>query len=389
MQTLTVRAYAKLNLFLDITGRRADGYHELKTVMQSIGLYDELTFTLSEGTGIELSCTRADLPLNEDNLIHKGIMAVLHYAGFQPGCRITAELTKRIPSGAGMGGGSADCAAAIIAMDRLFNLGMSTEELCTAGKMCGADVPFCIVGGTALCEGIGEKMTPLPAPKDVIFAVAKPMQSISTPEAYRLFDTKGTPAAGDYDGFAAALADGTPGKLGGALYNAFTAADEQDYIRRIKMLLKKGGAYGSEMTGSGSAVFGVFSAENETQAELALGGIVPEGFTAVCRPVPHGVEIVEPGKSEGTPNDWRLLTDTENLREKYLDPASTDDMRSHLPQLTRCALCFDRVEDEPEHSRRIWYVTPERDCTVCEKCFADLHDRLCMRSTDGYDTEWQ
>lgn len=292
MQKLTVRAYAKLNLFLDITGRRADGYHELKTVMQSIDWSDELTFTLSEGTGIELSCDREDVPLGEENLIHKGIMAVLHYCGFQPDCRISAELKKRIPSGAGMGGGSADCAAAIVAMNELFHLGLSTEELCTAAAMCGADVPFCVTGGTALCEGIGEKMTLLPAPKDIIFAVVKPAQSISTPEAYRLFDTKGRPAAGDYDGFAAALTDGSPDRIGAKLYNAFTAADEPDYIKRAKMLLKTSGAYGSEMTGSGSAVFGVFAAGEEDKALSAVKKtVLPRGD--VCRPVPRGVEIIE------------------------------------------------------------------------------------------------
>ena len=388
MQKLTVRAYAKLNLFLDITGRRPDGYHELKTVMQSIGLCDELEFSLSEGTGIELLCNREDVPLNEDNLIHKGIMAVLHYAGFQPGCRITVKLTKRIPSGAGMGGGSADCAAAIIAINRLFNLGMSTEELCTAAKMCGADVPFCVTGGTALCEGIGEKMTPLPEPEGLLFAVYKPFESISTPEAYRLFDTKGKPAAGDYEGFAAALKNGSPERIGQALYNAFTAADEPDYIRRIKTLLKKGGAYGAEMTGSGSAVFGVFRADDRTAAELALGGIAIGGVAEVCRPVPHGVEIAEPENTPDTPDDWRLLNDTSALRGRYLDPASTDDMRSHLPDIKYCALCLDRVSDEPEHSRRIWYVSPERDCAVCEKCFGDLRETLDLKHTDGYDTEW-
>lgn len=386
MQKLKVRAYAKLNLFLDITGRRADGYHELKTVMQSISLCDELEFTLSEGTGIELVCDREDVPLNEDNLIHKGIMAVLHYAGFQPGCRITVKLTKRIPSGAGMGGGSADCAAAIVAMNRLFCLDMSTEELCTAAKMCGADVPFCVAGGTALCEGIGEKMTPLPAPEGLLFAVFKPFQSISTPEAYRLFDTKGKPAAGDYDGFAAALSDGNAENIGKALYNAFTAADEPDYIKRIKMLLKKGGAYGAEMTGSGSAVFGVFAAGERDAAERALGGIAMGGIAEVCRPVSCGVEIVDPNAAKNS-DDWRLLNDTESLRGKYLDPASAENVRRHLPQITRCALCYDRITDETD-SLRLWYVTPERNCAVCDKCFADLRDTLDMKATDGYDTEW-
>ena len=388
MQTLELRAYAKLNLFLDITGRRADGYHELKTVMQSVSIYDELTFTLTEGAGIELTCDCGDLPVNDDNLVIKGIKAVLNYAYFQPGCKISVRLKKRIPSGAGMGGGSADCAAAIIAMNEMFHLGLSTDELITAAKMCGADVPFCVTGGTALCEGIGEKMTPLVAPENLLFAVVKPSQSISTPAAYKSFDTKGKPSAGDYDGFSAALSDGKPDKIGAALYNAFTAADEPAYIGRIKSALKRGGAYGAEMTGSGSAVFGVFAANERDQAELAIkgvprscsesGGLIGE----VCRPVPHGVEIVQPDKADDTPEELR------SLRGKYLDPARTTDVMEHLPQIKHCAVCFDKVADEPLLSRRMWYIAPERDQAVCESCFNELRDKLDIKAADGYDTEW-
>ncbi|MCR5123459.1 MAG: 4-(cytidine 5'-diphospho)-2-C-methyl-D-erythritol kinase [Ruminococcus sp.] len=393
LQTLELRAYAKLNLFLDITGRRADGYHELKTVMQSVSIYDELTFTLTEGAGLELSCDRGDLPVNDDNLVVKGIKAVLNYAYFQPGCKISVRLKKRIPSGAGMGGGSADCAAAIIAMNELFHLELTRDELIAAAKMCGADVPFCVTGGTALCEGIGEKITPLPSPDELIFAVVKPSQSISTPAAYKSFDTKGKPAAGDCDGFAAALESGSADRIGSKLYNAFTAADEPVYIERIKSSLIRCGAYGAEMTGSGSAVFGVFNKNERDTAELAVRG-VPRScsesgvlFGEVCRPVPHGVEIVQPNKPDDTPEELRAF------RGKYLDPARTADITKHLPQIKHCAACFDRVSDEPLLSRRIWYITPERDGALCEKCFDELRDKLDIKATDGgieydADTEW-
>ena len=191
MKSIKLRANAKLNLFLDITGKQANGYHTLKTVMQSADLCDELEFIISDGTGIEIFCNRSDLPLNEDNLVWKGISAVLSYAYFSPGCKITVNLTKNIPSGAGLGGGSADCAAAIIAMNELFHLDFFDDELKTVAAMCGADVPFCIKGGTALCEGVGDIITPLPTLAATDIVIAKPKESISTPEAYALFDKSG------------------------------------------------------------------------------------------------------------------------------------------------------------------------------------------------------
>lgn len=288
-RTLTARAYAKLNLFLDITNRRSDGYHELKTVMQSIDIYDELTFTLTDGVGIELRCERPDVPTDERNLVWKGIMAALDYANCQPGCKITVDIVKNIPSGAGMGGGSADCAAAILAMNKLFYLCMSREELITAAKMCGADVPFCVTGGTALCEGIGEVMTPLSAPEGVYFAVVKPDESISTPAAYKAFDERGRFSAGDYERFEAALKSESCERLGGSLYNAFTSADEPNFIKDAKSSLIQAGAYGAEMTGSGSAVFGVF--ETDESAQNAVKEVqIP--FKAAARPTAKGVEFV-------------------------------------------------------------------------------------------------
>ena len=275
MHTHTEKAYAKLNLYLDITGRRADGYHDLKTVMQTIELYDILDFSLSDGTGIGLSCGREDVPCDDSNLVVKGIQAVLSYAYFQPGCRIDVRLTKNIPSQAGLGGGSADCAAAIRAMNTLFHLGMSADEMREAGAMCGADVPFLIEGGTALCEGIGERLTPL-SPLEAVFAVVKPSDAISTPQAYRLFDEKGVPNSGDYSRFEKALASGD---VSGALYNAFTETCGLDSVYSAIAKLKKFGALGAEMTGSGSACFGIFPDEESAKkavemCEMPFGAVV-------------------------------------------------------------------------------------------------------------------
>lgn len=292
MNRLTLRAYAKINLFLDITGRRADGYHELKTVMQSVDLYDELEFELDRGTGIELTTDRGDLPTGADNLVCKGILAALSFGGAGHNgldCRIRVHLKKNIPSQAGMGGGSADCAAAIIAVNELFHLGLYEDELMQVGKLCGADVPFCIKGGTALCEGIGEKLTPLTLPEGVAFSISKPDDAVSTPEAYKLFDLCGKPGAGDYAAFEQALNSSDVHKLGEASYNAFTAACAPASVRTEIERLKNAGAAGAEMTGSGSAVFGVFTSEGA--AQLASDGS-PLPFTGVFRPAGRGVEIV-------------------------------------------------------------------------------------------------
>ncbi len=278
MQTLTEKAYAKLNLYLDITGKRADGYHDLKTVMQTIDLCDTLEFSLTDGVGIGLSCDREDVPCDDSNLICKGILAVLSYAYFQPDCRIDVKLTKKIPSQAGMGGGSADCAAAIRAMNKLFHLDMSADEMREVGAMCGADVPFLIEGGTALCEGIGEKLTPLEPLNGVYFAVVKPNDAISTPQAYKLFDDKGTPNAGDYERFGTALKSGESAKLGKALYNAFTDTCGLTSVESAIAKLRKYGALGAEMTGSGSACFGIFNSEEKARkavemCDMPFGGI--------------------------------------------------------------------------------------------------------------------
>lgn len=292
MNNLTIKAYAKLNLYLDITGRRADGYHELTTVMQSVDLYDLLTFELTQGTGIELTTDRGDLPTGPDNLVCKGILAALSFGGAGHSgldCKIKVHLKKNIPSQAGMGGGSADCAAAIIAVNELFHLGLYEDELLQVGKMCGADVPFCIKGGTALCEGIGEKLTPLTLPDGVHFAISKPDDAVSTPEAYKLFDLCGKPGAGDYAGFESALAGRDIAKLGGQVYNAFTDACAPASVRKEIERLRSAGALGAEMTGSGSAVFGLF--DSKQAAEIAAKES-PLPFTDVYSPAGSGTEIV-------------------------------------------------------------------------------------------------
>lgn len=290
MNKLKLRAYAKLNLFLDITDRYDNGYHALKTVMQSISLYDELEFSTSEGSGTEIISNRSDLPLDDNNLVSKGIRKTLEYVNFKPDCKINVRLNKNIPSEAGMGGGSADCAASIVAADRLFNLKLTSDEMRKIGEKCGADVPFCIDGGTALCEGIGEKITALKPLSELFFVVVKPDISISTPVAYARFDEMGAYGNGCYIDFQNALAKNYLPALGKSLYNAFSEVCQINEVTEAKKALIHCGAFGAEMTGSGSAVFGIF--DSKSAAENALRAIdLP--FSGVFTPTGCGIEILK------------------------------------------------------------------------------------------------
>lgn len=289
MKSIRLKANAKLNLYLDITGKRSDGYHTLRTVMQTIDLYDELEFFLSDGTGIEIFCDVSGISSGRDNLVYKGITAMMNYCSFAPGCKITVNLKKHIPSGAGMGGGSSDCAAAIIAVNELFHLGLSSDEMRTAAAMCGADVPFLIEGGTALCEGTGEQISPLEPVKDIWFAVVKPDDFISTPSAYRLYDEKADGLTKkSYSVFESSLSDGI-NSLGTALYNAFTEVCAPESVISAIEALKANGAHGAEMTGSGSAAFGVFDDRKKALRAAKACGL---NFYGAFRPTESAVEIL-------------------------------------------------------------------------------------------------
>lgn len=290
MNRVVIKAYAKLNLFLDITGVMENGYHSLYTVMHSIGLYDTLTLEATEGSGIMLETDRGDLSCGADNLVCKGISAALDQAGKAGQYAVYAKLNKNIPSGAGMGGGSADCAAAIIGVNKLLSLGLSSRQQLDAAKKCGADVPFCLIGGAALCEGVGDIMTPLaPLEENIVFAAVKPDSSISTPAAYKKFDENGRFFAGNSDEFMQAYHSGSAQRLGGALYNAFTDVCGLDEIADIKAKLIACGAYGAEMTGSGAAVFGIFGDVKKAQTAVDKSGCA---FGGVYYPKKSGTEFV-------------------------------------------------------------------------------------------------
>lgn len=269
MITLRGRAFAKLNLYLDITGRRADGYHLLETVMHSISLHDLVTVSLSRGSGISLSCDREDVPTDRRNTAYRAAELFLQEAGVTAQVHISIE--KHIPSGAGLGGGSADAAAVLSLMNFGLGFPLRIDSIMKIAAQVGADVPFCVVGGTKLCRGIGEDISDLPELNthlDTIhgkyFVVAKPDFSCPTGEAYAKYDSNPLPLHGGLERFRAAL----PDNFAPEMYNVFQKLYADERIESLCRGLTDLGAEGAMLTGSGSAVFGVFSEHEQAKAAM-------------------------------------------------------------------------------------------------------------------------
>lgn len=264
----TQRAYAKINIGLDVLRRRADGYHEVKMIMQTVDIYDELVLERRKEPGIELRMDNSELPSGGDNLICRAADLLFREKKITGGVNIS--LTKRIPIAAGMAGGSADAAAALRGVNELFDLGYSLTELQALGVGLGADIPYCLTGGTMLSEGIGEILTPLPAPPAAHLVIAKPDINVSTAFVYGNLHADSLAWHPDIDGMIAALQkgdlDGITGRLGNVLETVTVKA--HPVIEQIKELLRKQGAENALMSGSGPTVFGIFK-EKETAARAA------------------------------------------------------------------------------------------------------------------------
>lgn len=250
-----IKAFAKVNLFLDITGRLENGYHTLNTVMQQINLYDGITIEISDGDGIFIECDNPAVPCNEKNIAYKAAAAFLSETGKK--AKINIRINKNIPLEAGMGGSSTDGAAVLKLLNNLYNTPLSSEVLCGIGAKLGADVPFCITGDTAQCTGIGDIMKPVNCIKDYVFLVVKPDFSCSTPEAYKAYDENPIPENTDFEEFVNLLPHGAE-NWAGKMYNVFEKLYGDERITAITDTMRKYGAIGSILTGSGSAVFGVF-----------------------------------------------------------------------------------------------------------------------------------
>lgn len=273
---LRILAPAKLNLTLDIVGRRPDGYHLLESVMQTVSWYDELEMDLRpEGIGLECG---PELPDTEANLAYRAAKLFLTEAGLTGGARIRLE--KRIPMGAGMGGGSADAAGVLAGMNALYRTGWPLRRLMALGERLGADVPFCLHGGTALVQGIGERIEPLPALPSCVFLIVKPPVFISTRAAFAAADRGEISTHPDRDRMCRAIAAGDLAGVAGGLENVFEQAAPVPAVTGLKRKLLTGGAMGAAMTGSGSAVFGIYP--DPAAAEAAAKRLSPQDGAFAC-----------------------------------------------------------------------------------------------------------
>ena len=261
MITLQEKAYAKLNLTLDVLGKRDDGYHELESVMQQITLCDDIEIDLQTSEDWKIECDWENIPTDSTNLAWKAVGVFYKAIGKDPQ-GVTIRINKRIPTEAGLGGGSADAAAVLRALNTHEGTPFTLEELAQLGAKVGSDVPFCVFGGTALARGRGEKLERLPAMPQCFYCIVKPDFSVSTPELFRKFDEAETVKRPDTAGMLHALEQGELMHVAGYVSNAMepVVAQEHPEILMIKDALDSCGASGYAMTGSGSAVFGIFDA---------------------------------------------------------------------------------------------------------------------------------
>lgn len=270
MEVIKEKAYAKINLGLDVIGKREDGYHLVKMIMQSIGIHDELTFQ-KQAEGIVLKLDSLELPADGNNLVYRAAKLVKEEYDIHEGVRI--HLKKRIPIAAGLAGGSSDAAAVFKGMNRLFGLGMSREDMCRLGVRIGADVPYCILGGTALAEGIGEELTPLPDAPGAVVLLAKPDISVSTKEVYQNLHVEKLKFHPDIDGMTKAVLrhdfNGIMERMSNVLENVTIA--KYPVIDEIKSFMKEHGAMQALMSGSGPTVFGIYQDQGQAgEAYMAL-----------------------------------------------------------------------------------------------------------------------
>ena len=258
---LSLKAYGKINLGLDVLRRRDDGYHEVRMIMQTVGIYDRIDLIYKEEPGITVETNLYYLPDNENNLVYKAAKLLMDEFHVQKGVHI--KLRKFIPVAAGMAGGSSDAAAVLFGVNKMFSLGLTTEQLMERGVKIGADVPYCLMRGTALAEGIGEILTPLPMPPQCQVLIAKPGISVSTKFVYENLHANDLKPEQhpDIDGMIEAIKQkdlyGIADRFGNVLETVTIPA--YPVIQEIKDLMMEHGAIGALMSGSGPTVFGLFT----------------------------------------------------------------------------------------------------------------------------------
>lgn len=276
MDNISLKALAKINLGLDVVRRRDDGYHEVRMIMQTINLFDRLEIKKIKESAIKIHTNLFFLPVNENNLVYKAAKLLIDEFGIQEG--VSVGLTKKIPVAAGMAGGSTDAAAMLFGMNRLFGLGLSKKQLMERGVKIGADVPYCIMRGTALAEGIGDKLSPLPAMVKCPILIAKPQISVSTKFVYQNLKLDDKTVHPDIDRLIEDIRNKDLKAVSDHMGNVLESVTIPNYpvISQIKEQMMDSGAVGSMMSGSGPTVFGLF--DDSRTAQLAFGKIKRSGL---------------------------------------------------------------------------------------------------------------
>ena len=289
MTSIKVKAAAKVNLTLDITGKRPDGYHNIRTVMQSVGIFDTVTLTENSSKEITVSCNHPDVPCDERNIVYKCAAAFYKKSGIECG-GLHIHIEKNIPTQAGLAGGSADGAAVVVGLNALCGNIFSGSELEEIGGTVGADIPFCIHGGTVLCEGTGTTLTPLENIPECYFVLVKPPVGISTAQAYNAVDSRTSSPEPSTDKMLDSL--NNIEKIGKFLRNDFEDTLNITELLDIKReLVSFGGCFGACMSGSGSTVFGIFT---DKEKAAVCAEIFKERYSEVfvARKVNIGTEIL-------------------------------------------------------------------------------------------------
>ena len=265
MDKLELKALGQINLGLDVLGRRENGYHDVRMVMQTLYLYDQIKMEKTKKPGIELNTNLFYLPVNENNLAYRAADLLMKEFEIKEGVKITLE--KHIPVAAGMAGGSSNAATVLFGMNRMFSLGLSQQELMDRGVTLGADVPYCIMRGTVLAEGIGEILTPLPAMPKCHVLIAKPPISVSTKLVYEKLDSHEITEHPDIDGILKGLKERNLKKIASSMGNVLEKVTIEEYpvIEEIKNVMKKSGALNAMMSGSGPTVFGIFDEKDRAK----------------------------------------------------------------------------------------------------------------------------
>ena len=296
MEKLSVLAPAKINLYLNVGARRADGYHDIETVMQTVTLFDRIQvtkYTDFENNGIQLFCTNEKLPCDENNLIYRAAVAFFKEAGIEK-YNVSFALEKRIPMEAGLGGGSSDAAATLLALDRLYRTAMPLEKMCAIAARLGADIPFCVKKGTVYATGIGEVMESAPPMPDCAFVIAIPKgKGISTGAAYRAMDA--LPPDTEtvrFEDFKKAVSACDLERISALLYNKFELVTPAETgCAALREMLMETGAIGARMSGSGTAVFAIYP---HVGAARKAKEALPEVFEAfVCTPARRDYPYIE------------------------------------------------------------------------------------------------